>query len=87
MKRLTNNEQPEALQRALEADLELAAAIDIKEGDKLNKEQWLDALASVAADFNAKAKRGEILPTEKLKNALFDVVGVNKDGAVTLEEL
>ena len=57
LKKLTNNERPEALQRALDADLELAAAICIKEGDKLNKDQWIDALATTAADFNARSKR------------------------------
>lgn len=86
LKKLTNNERPEALQRALDADLELAAAIGIKEGDKLNKDQWIDALATTAADFNARSKRGETLPSEKLTNGLFDSVDVNKDGTVTLEE-
>ena len=84
LKKLTNNERPEALQRALDADLELAAAIGIKEGDKLNKDQWIDALATTAADFNARSKRGETLPSEKLTNGLFDSVDVNKDGTVPL---
>ena len=86
LKKLTNNERPEALQRALDADLELAAAIGIKEGDKLNKDQWIDALTTTAADFNARSKRGETLPSEKLTNGLFDSVDVNKDGTVTLED-
>ncbi|XP_011410381.1 PREDICTED: aequorin-2-like [Amphimedon queenslandica] len=83
---LTNNKRPEALKRVLEAELALAAALGIKEGDKLSKEQWIDAMASLAEKLNAKSKAGEKPLTEDLTNALFDVVDVNEDGTVSLDE-
>ena len=86
LKKFTNNKRPEHLKKALEADMKLAAAVGIKEGDQFSKEQWIDGLAKVAAEFNAKLRRGERPPTEELIRALFSAVDINEDGVVTLDE-
>ena len=84
--RLTNNERPALIEKAREVVLEMTDSLGLKKGVKLNKEQYLDAMAAMGVEQGAKVKQGEASITTKLNNAVFDVVDVNRDGTVSLSE-
>ena len=79
-------DRPDLISKAREAMVECAAAMGLTEGVKADLQTFLKLGAATAVTEAAKLTTGEKPMTEKVDNALFDILDKNHDGHVTWEE-
>lgn len=61
-------------------------AMGVTEGIKLNKDQYVKAMAEMAVSESAKRAKGEATLRDAVNTAWYDAVDKNHDGSVTLDE-
>ena len=79
-------DRPNEIAKLRQIMLEFTAAMGLNEGVKADKKKFLELFAAMAISERERVKRGEISLSEKVDNAVFDVVDQNHDGRITFEE-
>ena len=62
------------------------AAVGVIAGKKLNKDEYVKAMAEMAAAETARKAKGEKMLSASVNDAWHDVVDKNHDGFITLDE-
>ncbi|XP_011403237.1 PREDICTED: clytin-like [Amphimedon queenslandica] len=79
-------DRPEELARVNKTKLEFFAALGVKNGQQVAKDQFVEVIAAfVAKQMEARSQGKETL-IEKYDNAVFDLVDYNHDGTLSWEE-
>lgn len=81
-----HNQDPEMIARLREVQTNFAGAYGLKPGVQFTQDQFVKAIAGLAASESARKQNGERLLMFDLIDAWYDVVDSNHDGTITLDE-
>ena len=79
-------DRPAEIAKLRQISSEFTDALGLTEGVKADTKKFVELFAAFSLAEMARVKKGEMSLTEKLDNAIFDVVDRNHDGRVTFEE-
>lgn len=68
------------------AMIDYCAGMGVTKDTKLDRDQYVNAMAKLAVEENAKRAKGEATLRDALNNAWYDMVDKNHDGFVTKDE-
>lgn len=74
------------LEKLKKAMTDYTAGMGVTGDKKLDRDQYVKAMAEMAVAENAKRAKGETTLRDAVNNAWYDVVDKNHDGSVTKEE-
>ena len=74
------------LEKLNKAMIDYTTAMGVTASTKLNKDQYVKAMAELAVAENARRAKGETTLRDAVNNAWYDVVDKNHDGSVTKDE-
>ena len=74
------------LEKLTKVMIDYCAGMGVTAETKLNKDQYVKAIAEFVVAENAKRAKGETTLRDVVNNAWYDVVDKNHDGSVTKEE-